>query len=104
MMECKLIDAEMLDVFNCGVIPSSKSTGVVNVLLWSTDTENGTTPTRLNIGGTQMARTGVTTTPGKLVPLKRHTTPPLLKAVPETLTGKPPSNVPTLGTIVTVSA
>ena len=94
----------MLDVFNCRVIPSSKSTADVNVLLLSTDTENGTTPTRVNIGGTQMARIGVTTTPDKLVPLMRHITRPLLKSGPETLTGKPPSTVPTLGTIVTSPA
>lgn len=95
---------EMLDVFNCGVIPSSKSTADVNVSPPSTDTENGTNPTRVNIGGTQMARICEATTPGKLLLLKRQITRPLLKSGPETLIGNPPSNIPTLGTILTGSA
>ena len=83
------------------VIPSFKPTADVYVSPPSTDTETGTTPTRVNIGGTQMAVFGVTTTPETMVLLKRHKTRWLLKHGPETLTGNPPSNVPTFGTMRT---
>ena len=93
----------VLDVYHFAVIPSFKSTAEVNVVPPSTDTESGTTPTRVNTGGTQMASFGVTTTPDKLVLLKRHITRPLLKHGPDTLTGNPPSSVPTFGIIRTGS-
>ena len=94
----------MWDVFNSPVIPSFRSAADVNVAPPSTDTESCTTPTRANIGGTQKALIGVATTPGEMVLLKRHNTFPDLKHGPATLTGNPPSNIPTFGVIVSGTA